>query len=299
MEKGKKIKTKGSLKFASQVIVSCLGLWWVYYNLRDIDWSGSAVNFAGISWGLVAASIILFCLTWGSRLCRLRLWIEKRSGTKLSTANWIGLYLKSIALGAVTPARLGDFSRITLLADTGLSLGQRSRLVLLDKLADLLYVPVGFCLTAWVVGPQLGVSVLGLFLFGLVTLVGMVFILYWFGRNLGIGTLASGWFLTGMGLILFIGANTFLFRAAGIELSVQEIAAIILTVGVLAAMPVSVGGLGVREGSLFSLLSYWGVNEELIAPLLLFEFCLNMVLPVFLFLGWEVLTRSRTGINRQ
>lgn len=299
MEKKKETKMKAGVKFAIQVVVSCFGLWWVYYSLRDIDWLGSVQNFSEISWGLVAASTLLFCMTWGSRLFRLRLWVEKRSEAGLSGGSWIGLYLKSIALGAVTPARLGDFSRVTLLAGTGLSLGQRSKLVLLDKLSDLLYIPAGFCLTAWVVGLKFGISIFGLFLLGLVIMAGLVFVLSMFGRELGPGTLASGWLLTGLGLVIFIGANTLLFWAVGIDLSVQEVTAIILPVGVLAAMPVSFGGLGVREGSLLSLLTYWGVNDELITPLLLLEFCLNMVLPVLLFLGWEVLTRSMAGDDRQ
>jgi hypothetical protein len=50
---------------------------------------------------------------------------------------------------------------------------------------------------------------------------------------------------------------------------------------------------------LLSLLTYWGVNDELITPLLLLELCLNMVLPVLLFLGWEVLARSMAGAERK
>jgi len=206
---------------------------------------------------------------------------------------WIDLYLKSIAFGSVTPARLGDFSRIPLLAKTGLNLMTRSKVTFYDKVADSMYIPIGICITSHLVGEKLNIQPLWIFSGGLLSLMAYILISYWFAGFLGIRVLLMGWIMTLLGLGLFILSNNFLFWSVGIKLNMLEVAAITLSVGIIVALPISVGGIGLREGSLICMLSLWGIKPEATLPVLMLEFILNLVFPVILFLVWILFTHIK------
>jgi len=276
------------MKFAIQIIVSVIAISWVIYSLHNLDWSISWEAFSHLSRSKLAACFVFVILIYISRLFRLGCWVNKLSRIKLSYGEWIGIYLKSIAFGSITPARLGDFSRISLLAKTELDLVTRGKVILLDKLADTLYIPLGICITAWIVGEKLQVSAPGLFAGGLIIFFIYIIGMYWFGRSLGIKTLFVGWLLTVMGFCFFVSSNALLFHAVGIKLSVLDITAIIISVGVLVSLPISIGGIGIREGSLVSLLQLWGVSLDLTPPVLMFEFILNIIFPIILYLLWQL-----------
>jgi len=216
-------------------------------------------------------------------------------------SEWIDLYLKSIAFGSVTPARLGDFSRIPLLVKTGLDLMTRSKITFYDKVADSLYIPIGICITSHIVGEKLSIQPVWIFSGGILSLMAYILISYWFAGFLYIRELLAGWVMTLLGLCLFILSNTFLFWSVGINLTMLEVAAITLSVGIIVALPISVGGIGLREGSLIYMLGLWGIKPEATPPILIFEFILNMVFPVALFMCWILFgyikkwTRKKSG----
>ena len=120
---------------------------------------------------------------------------------------WIDLYLLSIALGSITPSRLGEFSRIYLLRNTGMETGKRVWVTVFDKLSDLLYIPVAIVLTAGVVGAKYGLATNVLVLAGIVFLLAYFLISYWFGRKLGRNALLAGWIFTGAGFFMFVSSN--------------------------------------------------------------------------------------------
>ncbi len=279
--------TNNSLLFALKVFVSLLALGWVIYSMRALDWQAARDSFSRVSLVKAGACFSLVLLIYASRLFRLRLWIERIATRKMPITQWVDIYLKSIALGSITPARLGDFSRIGLLASTGLDLKARGKIVLQDKLTDTLYIPLGLCLTATAVAGRFGLSSVGLWTAGLVATLLFFVLSYWFGRPLGLEPLFVGWAVTFLGLGLYIVSNGLLFWAVNIQLSLIDVAAIVLTVGIIASIPVSIGGLGIRESSLFSLLTLWGVAPEFIPALLVWEFLLNMVFPVTLYVVWH------------
>ena len=100
--------------------------------------------------------------------------------------------------------------------------------------------------------------------------------------------LITGTLITVLGFCLYVTGNAFLFWAVGVELTVLDVAAIILSVGVLVSLPISIGGIGVREGSLIPLLLLWGVDAASIPLILIFEFILNIILPIGLYLMWLI-----------
>ena len=201
---------------------------------------------------------------------------------------WIDLYLLSIALGSITPSRLGEFSRIYLLRNTGIDTGNRVWVTVFDKLSDLLYIPVAIVLTAGVVGTKYGVSPNVLLLSGTVLLLAYFLISYWFGRRLGRSALLAGWVFTVAGFFMFVSSNMLIFRAVDINLGWLDIVAITVSVGALASLPVSIAGIGVREGSLLALLGGWGVAPEAIPPVLVLEFIINVFFPVLLLALWRL-----------
>jgi len=212
---------------------------------------------------------------------------------------WIDLYLRSIAFGSVTPARLGDFSRIPLLVKTGLNLMTRSKVTFYDKVADSLYIPIGICITSHIVGEKLNIQPVWIFSGGILSLMAYLSIFSWFARFLGIRALLVGWGMTLLGLCLFILSNTFLFWSVGIKLTMLEVAAITLSVGIIVALPISVGGIGLREGSLICMLGLWGIKPETTPPVLIFEFILNMVFPVVLFMCWILFSYIKKAVSLQ
>lgn len=275
-------------RYVLQGLVSLLGILWVLHALAGTNWQEAGRSLAVVSWPLLGGSLLLVLLIWLSRLWRLRHWVEQQPGKKITKTAWLELYLKSLAFGAITPARLGDFSRIALLAPTGLDLKTRMKITLQDKLADLVYIPLGIIITAGLVGERFGVQPAWLVAVGVAMLGGYLAWMLWFGRFLGGRVLLAGIGISLLGLPLFVISNALLFRAAGIGLPVLDVAAIILSVGVLASLPVSIGGLGIREGSLLSLLGWWGIGVDRVPPVLLLEFLFNMVLPLVLYLGWRL-----------
>jgi uncharacterized membrane protein YbhN (UPF0104 family) len=281
--------------YLAKAAISLGGLLWVYYLLRDIDWAGSLDRLQNVSLPLFVGSALAVSLVYCFRLLRLRLWVERISQQRLPFREWVDLYLLSIALGSITPSRLGEFSRIYLLRNTGIDTGRRVWVTVFDKLSDLLYIPVAIVLTAGVVGAKYGVSANVLVLAGIVLLLAYFLISYWFGRRLGQGALLAGWLFTGAGFFMFVSSNVLIFRAVDIGLDWLDIVAITVSVGALASLPVSIAGIGVREGSLLALLGAWGVVPEAIPPVLVLEFIINIFFPVLLLALW----RSGISLSRR
>jgi len=281
--------------YVAKAAISLGGLLWVYYLLRDIDWAGSMDQLQNVSIPLFVGSALAVSLVYCFRMLRLRFWVNRISTQRLPFHAWIDLYLLSIAIGSITPSRLGEFSRIYLLRNTGMDTGKRIWVTVFDKLSDLLYIPVAIVLTAGVVSAQYGIPANVLALSGIVLLLAYFLISYWFGRKLGRNALLAGWILTGAGFFMFVSSNVLIFRAVDIGLNWLDIVAITVSVGALASLPVSIAGIGVREGSLLTLLGAWGVAPEAIPPVLVLEFIINIIFPVVLLALW----RSGTGISRR
>jgi uncharacterized membrane protein YbhN (UPF0104 family) len=271
-----------------KAVISLGGLVWVYYLLRDIDWAGSMDRLQDVSIPLFVGSVLAVSLVYCFRLLRLRLWVGRISKQRLPFHEWIDLYLLSIAIGSITPSRLGEFSRIYLLRNTGMDTGKRVWVTVFDKLSDLMYIPVAIVLTAGVVGTKYDVSVNVLVLSGIVFLLAYFLMSYWFGHKLGRGALLAGWIFTGAGFFMFVSSNVLIFRAVDIGLNWLDIVAITVSVGALASLPVSIAGIGVREGSLLALLGAWGVAPEAIPPVLVLEFIINIIFPVLLLALWRL-----------
>ena len=274
------------IKIPVQIFFSIISIFWIIHVLKGIDWNITGESMSNLSIPWLTACLFSGVLIYSTRLFRLRYWVHGLSSKRLSIKKWIDLYLKSAAFGSITPARLGDFSRIGLIVKTDLNLALRSKIIFYDKIADLLYIPLGICLTSKTVAQTLNIPLGWIFTAGLLSLLAYLLFSFWFAGFLGFRAILAGWIITVPGLCLFILANSFLFWSVGINLAMLEVAAITLSAGIIASLPISVGGIGVREGSLIFFLGLWGIEPEATPPVLLLEFLVNMVFPVALYIFW-------------
>lgn len=274
------------LKPVIPVLVSVVCFLWVIYIIRGIDWQASQAVFVNISYVYFIACLFVMGGLYASKLCRLIGLVNIVAPGSLSFREWIGMYLKSIAFGSLTPARIGDFSRIAMLGQTNLHLKIRSHVVFYDKFQDLLYIPVVMCVAAPIVNDKLGIPAGWLITLGVLLLFGFMGASYGLGRFLGIKIILFSWGITIFGLLLFVAGNSLLFKSIDVDLTVIDIAAVTIIVGVVANLPVSMGGIGLREGSFLIILNRWGVEPSLIPAVLILEFVLNIFFPIALYVFW-------------
>ncbi|MCF8107557.1 MAG: flippase-like domain-containing protein [Desulfohalobiaceae bacterium] len=262
---------------------------WLGYVLQDIDFHASLETFFLVSPLYIFLSFLLTFFHYACRFVRLKLWVESMSVRRMALRRWWSLYLKSIAFGSLTPARIGEFSRIVLLAPTGLGVAARSKVTFLDKFADSLYIPLGLLLSIPVLSEKLEITCWWPLLLGFTGLVFYMLVLYTFGRGLPKRLLTGGWLISLAGFTLFVFSNAFLIWGVHIHLALPDIITIIIGVGVMVSLPISFGGIGVREGSLAALLQMWKVDPQHIPVLLLFEFLLNIIFPIALYGLWSLI----------
>ncbi|MDA3896690.1 MAG: lysylphosphatidylglycerol synthase domain-containing protein [Desulfobacteraceae bacterium] len=275
------------LKPVIQALVSIFCLLWVIYIIRGIDWQASQAVFVNISYVHFVACLFVMGGLYASKMCRLIGLVNIVAPGRLTLKEWVGKYLKSIAFGSLTPARIGDFSRISMLGSKNIHLTIRSYVVFYDKFQDLLYIPLVMCVTAPIVNNKLGVPIGLLITLGVFLLLGFIGASYGMGRFLGIKTVFFGWGITIVGLLLFVAGNSLLFKSIDVDLNVMDIAAVTIIVGIVANLPISLGGIGLREGSFLFILNRWGVEPSLIPPVLILEFVLNILYPVSLYALWR------------
>ncbi len=279
---------------ALKAAVSLAALIWVIHKFGGLEADKAAAALAQLSIPLLALTLVCTLANYALRLFRLALWVKHFTSRDLRLNHWLDLYLKSAALGSLTPARLGDFSRIFLLAPTGISLPERTKLVLLDRLTDLLYVPLALLLAVpllhgsfrlpWAAVFSAAALLLALYL-AAALICGL--------RRIPRQRVLAGWLATIFAFLFFALSNMYLFHAAGVMLPFALIVAVVVLVGLLANLPISVGGLGVREAGITAALEKLGVPPEKIAMVVLLEFLLNIVFPPLLFLIWTGLSKRK------
>jgi uncharacterized membrane protein YbhN (UPF0104 family) len=92
-------------------------------------------------------------------------------------------------------------------------------------------------------------------------------------RGIGLGAGA----LTGLAYAVYFAQTALLAQALGLALSVPDVVAAIVLVGLASFLPISVAGLGTREGLLALIMGHRGIPHSLEAALaysgLFFLFC--------------------------
>jgi uncharacterized membrane protein YbhN (UPF0104 family) len=256
-----------------------------------VDRSALALAARRAAPGYVALSLLLTVLLYLTRLVRLRRWAERLSDYRRPLPEWIDMYLKSVAAGAVTPLRVGELSRVVLLKETSLPLAERGKLVILDKLCDFLYLPLALAIVAgelprFGIAPALAAAAIAVSAAAIGTAI------YLTRGALSLRSVGEGIAITLFGFALFMGCNLSLFRSAGIALPAVSIIAVVTVSGILSNIPVSMNGLGVREAAFLALLTRYAVPPEPIAIVVMLELLLAIFFPPLLFAAWSIARRA-------
>ena len=245
-------------------------------------------------------------------------------------------YASGIFLGTFTPGRLGDLSKaLYVRQERDISWERALSGAVLDRLFDLLFM---FCMAIWAVvhldllgairpywvvivdAPHVSGLVFALVLVAFLVVALVVPPLRRLGRVFGVfisslrgecETLMRlvGWHaaaLTGLAYAIYFAQTVALARGLNLPLGALDIIASIVLVGLASFLPLSVAGLGTREGGLALIMAHRAVPDSLEASLaysaLFFAFC--FVVPGLLGfacfwhrpLSWQALRRSTSGL---
>lgn len=277
-----------------KIFLQILGPLIFFYILFKIDFQALFEEIESIKWpwlilalGLMIFEIAIRSLRWRAILLSLDINISRLSSLNLY---WLGVFL-----GAVTPGRLGELSKVYFLKNKGQSAFRSFFSVILDRTVDIfILLLLGFLIFLFFL-KEIGVYMI---FFGITFLLIIIFIfllldqrsflykifsklaLKFFSIDLnnydrfslakfrqGIKELKkkrlfsffiyliAGWFL--YFLIKYLIA-----LSLDLELSFISVAAISVLVAIVTALPISVAGLGTREAAVIYLFGLFNLNKE-------------------------------------
>ena len=279
-----------------------VGLVLLAWLIDQAEWQQLSILLAQISLGDLYVLPLLTAVMIGLRAWRWNLLLAAQD-IKLSLSRAWAVYAIGVFLGSFTPGRLGDLAKVFYLRQERRVSWERAVAgALLDRLFDVCFMLV---VAVWAVyhldflpGMTLQRAIAGVG-------IGLVFAFLvakgWnpegaFGRWLRnrrlfafVGNLkeeASGllnragigaFLLTLLAYSVYFTQTALLARALGLELSVADVSAAIVLVGLAAFLPISVAGLGTREGILALIMARKGIPDSLETALmfsgLFFSFC--------------------------
>jgi uncharacterized protein (TIRG00374 family) len=269
------------------------------------------------NWGLIGRSIgaaelstlfilpLLSALMIAVRAWRWNMLLQVHCAAFSPLRAW-SAYATGVFLGAFTPGRLGDLAKAFYARqERGLQWDKALAGALLDRLFDVLFMA---CLALWAL-LHLGVEAdwdrwLGVAV-GLCVISGLVFAFLWSSRRRGISFYEKGsplglviafiatlrgelrhltravswgaWGLTFLAYSIYFTQTVYLARAMHLPLTEADVVAAIVLVGLASFLPLSVAGLGTREGILALVMARRAVPDSLEAALafsaLFFLFC--------------------------
>lgn len=249
----------------------------------DLPALGAAVR--GVDPRLLAAAAGGFVLLMALKSWRWTL-LLRAAGLDYGLAASFRSYLAAFALGILTPGRLGELARaVQVRADLKADLQPCLRSVVADRLFDLLFLGAFGPVALWAVLTHhpatvwLGVAFLALYAVGVLAAreAGRLLergrrrgrLLDWTAGCLGEAardlTGPSGFagsLLTALAYAVYFWASQWLFFSLGIALGYGEVACVTGCLSLVLLLPISVAGVGPREGTLIFLLAGYGIPRE-------------------------------------
>ncbi len=242
---------------------------------------------------LFAALIFVKALRWRRLIQQL--------GGELSPKGSYLSYLGGIAVGAVTPGRLGEFARVySARTQAGMPLGAGFVSVFADRAYDLfVLVACGVSGAALLAFPDLRhwlLPVCGVLLaVGLASTYAGGFLLAGVAQRVTWGRLSSvlsslarvltllrpthvaPWGYTLLAYGIYFHASYWVVRTAGVDVGLLPTCAVVSCAGLVVLLPVSIAGLGTRELVFVTMFSKLGVDEGLALAASLLHFGLFFV----------------------
>lgn len=283
------------MKALVSFVLIAIVIWKARGSLDRVGQAASSLDLLNVVTGVAAFLLLVFikAVRWQ--------WLVRKRGYCLPLRHSFLAYLGGIALGAVTPGRLGEFARVyNARQQTGMPLRTGLVSVLSDRCFDL------FALLACALagGLLLVAPRLAAFLplaFALIVAVGLTSILALAPALLAFASRAKGrrfsmilfvvadvaqqlggkrpapWLQTAAAYAIYFLTSYGVVRVAGIEIGFLQTCAVISVVGLVVLLPISVAGLGTREVVFVTMMARMGVDEGLALAASLLHFGLFFV----------------------
>ncbi len=271
---------------------------------------------------LVVPILILRALRWAL--------LVRDQGLVLSSTEALRVYGYSVFLGTFTPGRLGEFAKAAHLTNRGMAAGPALWSVLVDRILDVFFLLLFGIFSLVLVGraaPPLQHLAVG----GIVVLAGLAAALLvvlrfreraskilslfvprrWRAsavahatgfarlvRDMRASTLAAASVYTSASWLINWLAVYLLARSLDMTLSFSYVAAVSAITALLAILPISILGLGTRDGALILLLGYQGVGAAAAISLSLLMLLLLIGYGFISYLGSIVLGRGSIAFRQ-
>jgi len=278
-------------------VLKLIGIGVFVYILTRIDWTELFDILSSTQIYYVVLSILLIIPVI---VVRTRKWEDIMNSLGAGSVpfwNLLAMYSKGLSLGLVTPGKLGEFYRARYLSEyLSIPLGKALWTVVVEKgidfLSDAIVAVIGIIILSSVFGVEsslVGILVLSALIILAVLLLTRKSITKWmfeFGMKLflpqgmrekaeemsrdflqEIRLLSRGLYLRlflydVFGLTFVVVSHFFLALALSISISFWYLYVVIILVNMLTVLPVSVFGLGVREGGYIFFFSLVGISIE-------------------------------------
>jgi len=194
-------------------------------------------------------------------------------GIRMGPGELARSYLAGLAFGAVTPGRAGELARVAEPVSRGHPLGPLLTTIVTDRLLDLSAICAVALLVVWPGGapesaaPAL-VATAAFALFAWFVPAGVPYVAHrWFGvpsdpARIGIGLRVAAAGCTAASMACYFSLAAAILGAAGISTGFWHAAAALAAGNLAALLPVTIGGLGTREGAIAGVLAAGGVRAS-------------------------------------
>lgn len=310
---------KTRLLLVLRIVVTAAILWWIVERI-DLAQVGSRLANANLL--LIALAVVLLVAQWALVTVRWR-WMLLRQGSGIGYGTVGLVYGVGLFFNQVLPSTIGgDVVRVVTLARQGVRLGPATRSVVCDRVFGTMALVALVALTLPVLWSVVDSAVAAAGLTAVVAgaLVGFTVVLVaarqvaalpWIGRF--VGTVAAD--LRGAALapealllVVVLGIAVHLLSvlvfesvALGLGVDIAPAHALVLVppVLLLAAVPVSIGGWGLREGGFVGAFALVGVNgTDIVAVSIAFGLVATAV-GALGGLAWLLLPAARQTEARQ
>ncbi len=268
------------LLLALRIVVTAAILWWI---IGRIDLAQVGARLAQAHEPLIALALALMLGQWGLAAIRWR-WMIRRQGTEIGYGRVGLIYGVGTFFNQVLPSTIGgDVVRVVMLTRQDVRLGPATRSVVCDRVFGMmgLVVLVGLTLPVlWSVVDSpvaaAGVSVVAAGMqaafFALLIAARPLAGLPWIGRYVGAVAAdlrAASLAPDAVAMLLVLGVSVHLLGvlafeliaiALGVDIAWSHALVLVPPVLLLSAVPVSVGGWGLREGGFVGAFALVGVN---------------------------------------
>jgi len=251
--------------------------------LSQVDRPALVATIASGDSRLLACAFLTPLPAIGVRVLRWRLLLGP-PGRRWSFRALLVLYARAVALGALTPGRVGELVKAGPVAARGVGLSRALASVVLDRLWDVACLALVAALALPLLGVRLGrAELIGT---GALALVGLAAVLVfaaggglrrlrrWLpalseatGPPLPGRALAACAALTGLSWAITLAASWLYARGLGIPVGYLEMAALAALCSLVASLPISIAGAGTRDATLLLALAPLGIARPQVLAL--------------------------------